>query len=74
MYSDNTNELYKYVHIKMKKLKNIPLPRAYIKESNINIIDANLQISDKVKYMLQIINVSDKMLYNEAKAEKSLLT
>ena len=26
------------------------------------------------KYLLQIIDVSDKMLYNEAKAEQSFLT
>ena len=67
MYCDNSNSFYKYVHIKVKQLNKVALPTSYINDSTI-------QMSDKVKLMLSIINVSDKMLYNEVKAEQSFLT
>ena len=49
----------KYVHFKVKRI-----------HSNSN----SIKNSRKDKILLQIIDVSDKMLYNEFRAEKSFLT
>ena len=49
----------KFVHFKIKKIKSI---------------DGSKKNGIKDKILLQIIDVSDKMLYNEVNAQKSFLT
>ena len=49
----------KFVHFKIKKIKSI---------------NSTKKNGKKDKILLQIIDVSDKMLYNEVNAQKSFLT
>jgi hypothetical protein len=54
-YKDHNNKFFNYVHLKIKKMIN----KSFSYGSNHN----------KDKTLILIINVSDKMLYNEVKAE-----
>ena len=59
MFKDMECDIMKYVHFKVKRI-----------HSNSN----SIHDSSNDKILFQIIDVSNKMLYNEFKAEKSFLT
>lgn len=56
---------FKFIHLKVKKIKELGSKSAYLKEK---VDESNY------KTLIQIIDMSDKMLYNEVKAEQSFLT
>ena len=59
-------ERFKFVHLKVKQLKEIEGHSNYMKYRD-NSVNSS-------KKLIQIIDMSDKMLYNEVKAEQTFLT
>ena len=62
--NDHPEKRFKFVHLKVKKIKERTNKSAYLHENT----------GTKYKTLVQIIDMSDKMLYNESKAEQSFLT
>jgi hypothetical protein len=63
--NNHPEKRFKFIHLKVKKIKERGGKSAYLKEK--------VDESD-YKTLIQIIDMSDKMLYNEVKAEQSFLT
>ena len=63
--NNHPEKCFKFIHLKVKKIKERDCKSAYLKEK---VDESNY------KTLIQIIDMSDKMLYNEVKAEQSFLT
>ena len=66
----NLEQTYKYVHLKIKPIEE--KKKSYVGPVNIgsgnSFVKQSLDLENH-EYLIQIIDISDRMLYNDAKAE-----
>jgi len=64
----NLEQTYKYVHLKIKNINN---NRINLQRQSFRSNREQEEVSEE--FLIQVIDISDKMLYNDAKAEQQFL-